>query len=209
MPARGGSGRDAILDTASQLFYEQGFHAVGVDLIVARAGVAKTTLYRHFPSKDDLIVAYLEAADERFRVWFDASLDPHAAPAERLAGLFDALARLVTSPTCLGCAFQAAASEFPELTSAGHATALAHKRAVRARLRELAAEAGAADANALGDALLLLMDGAFCAARMYGPRNHGGGVDTVARALIMAAVPGTQAHAATRRRTKRPTRSSR
>ena len=207
MPARGRSGRDAILDTASQLFYEQGFHAVGVDLIVARAGVAKTTMYRHFPSKDDLIVAYLVAADERFWAWFDASLDPDAPPAERLAGLFDGLARLVTSRTCLGCAFQAAASEFPDLTSAGHATALAHKQAVRVRLRELAAEAGAADANALGDALLLLMDGAFCAARMYGPRNHGAGVDVVARSLIMAAVGGTRAHAATRRQPRRPTRT--
>jgi AcrR family transcriptional regulator len=209
VPARGGSGRDAILDTASQLFYEQGFHSVGVDLIVASAGVAKTTMYRHFPSKDDLIVAYLEAADKRFWDWFEASLDPHAAPAERLAGLFDSLARLVTSPACRGCAFQATASEFPDLTSAGHATALGHKKAVRARLRELAAEAGAADAKALGDALLLLMDGAFCAARMYGRRNPGAGVAVVARSLITAEVAERKERAERAASPRRTTRSSR
>jgi len=184
VPGEGRSGRESILATADELFYEHGFHAVGVDLIVARAGVAKTTMYRHFPSKGDLIVAYLERADKRFWSWFNASLNSSATPAERLAGLFDALARLATSPICLGCAFQGAAAEFPRASDAGHATALAHKEAVRARLRQLAADAGAADPGALGDALLVLMDGAFAAARMYGPDSPAAGVGAAARSLI-------------------------
>jgi AcrR family transcriptional regulator len=188
VPGEVRSGRESILAAADALFYERGFHAVGVDLIVARAGVAKTTMYRHFPSKDDLIVAYLDRADERFWVWFDASLDPHAKPEHRLAGLFDALANLAVSPTCLGCAFQATAAEFPEPSRAGHATALAHKEAVRARLRQLASDAGAADPASLGDALLMLMDGAFAAARMYGPDNPAAGVGSAARSLIDASL---------------------
>ena len=182
------SGRESVLAAADALFYERGFHAVGVDLIVARAGVAKTTMYRHFSSKDDLIVAYLDRADERFWAWFDASLDPHAPPDQRLAGLFDALANLAASPSCLGCAFQATAAEFPEPSGAGHATALAHKEAVRARLRQQAADAGAADPTLLGDALLVLLDGAFALARMYGPDNPAAGVGAAARSLIDASL---------------------
>ncbi|HEY2703717.1 MAG TPA: helix-turn-helix domain-containing protein [Candidatus Dormibacteraeota bacterium] len=188
MPGEARSGRESILATADELFYERGFHAVGVDLIVARAGVAKTTMYRHFPSKDALIVAYLGRADERFWAWFEASLDRRATPARRLAGLFDALARLIASTTCRGCAFQATAAEFPDASGAGHATALAHKQAVRGRLQQLAADAGAADPGALGDRLLVLMDGAFASARMYGPDNPAAGVGGAARSLIDASL---------------------
>jgi AcrR family transcriptional regulator len=167
--------RDRILDTAATLFYEHGYQAVGVDLIVERAAVAKTTLYRHFPSKDDLIVAYLERANDEFWAWFDASIDQAAPARDQLVAVFDATEALATSPACLGCAFQLSAAEFPDLAHPGHATARAHKEAVRGRLRGLAVAAGAADPAALGDALLLVMDGAFAAARMYGatsPATH-------------------------------------
>jgi AcrR family transcriptional regulator len=180
------------LGTAAQLFYEHGFHAVGVDLIIERAGVAKTTLYRHFNSKDDLIVAYLEDANSRFWVWFDASADPTAEPRQRLIGLFDAVEQLATSPACLGCTFQATASEFPEPDHPGHATALAHKQAVRARLHDLAHDAGAADASGLADALLLLMDGAFAGARMYRQSSPAQQVAAAARVLIDAHAPSAR-----------------
>jgi AcrR family transcriptional regulator len=181
--------RDRVLDTAAALFYEHGFHAVGVDLIVARAAVAKTTLYRHFPSKDDLIVSYLERANEQFWAWFDASVDPAAPGRDQLVAVFDAVETLGTSPACLGCAFQVTAAEFPDRAHPGHATALAHKEAVRTRLRELAAAAGAAHPDALGDALLLVMDGAFAAARMYGPTSPAAQAAGAARTLIDAHLP--------------------
>src|ERR1017187_6004453 len=80
--------RDRIVRTASELFYNHGFHAVGIDLIIERAGVAKATLYRHFSTKDDLISAYLEDADARFSEWFDASINPDERHplAQRLLG---------------------------------------------------------------------------------------------------------------------------
>lgn len=182
--------RDRILATAAELFYAHGFHAVGVDLIIERAGVAKATLYRYFPSKDDLVVAYLADADGRFWSWFDAALDPAADPREQLAGLFDQVAKLATGPACLGCTFQVTAAEFPEHDSPAHVTALAHKQAVRRRLRGLAVAAGVADPDALADGLLLVMDGAFAAARMHRHRNPARHAGRAARALIDAAIPG-------------------
>jgi AcrR family transcriptional regulator len=181
--------RERVLDTAAALFYEHGFHAVGVDLIVAQAAVAKTTLYRHFPSKDELIVAYLERANLEFWAWFDASVDPVTPARDQLLAVFDAIETLATSAACLGCAFQVSAAEFPDRAHPGHATALAHKEAVRTRLRELAAAAGAAHPDALGDALLLVMDGAFAAARMYGPTSPAARAAGAARTLIDAHLP--------------------
>lgn len=180
------STRDRVLRVAGELFYERGFHAVGIDLIIERAAVAKATLYRHFPTKDALIAAYLDDADTRFWGWFDAALDAGSAPADALGGLFDAVATLASSPACLGCTFQVSAAEFPDRAHPGHAVALAHKDAVRARLRDLAVAAGADRPDQLADSLLLLMDGSFAATRMYGPDNPGRHAGVAARALIAA-----------------------
>jgi AcrR family transcriptional regulator len=181
-----GTARGRVLRAAGELFYAYGFHAVGIDLIIERAGVAKATLYRHFPTKDDLIAAYLESANARFWDWFDSSIDPAAPPLVALGGLFDAVARLATEPACHGCTFQVTAAEFPDQSHPGHAVALEHKQAVRARLRQLAAEAGARRPDELADGLLLLMDGAFASTRMYGQDNPGGRVGAAARSLIAA-----------------------
>ncbi len=177
--------RQHILDVAGDLFFRSGYRAVGVDTIVERTGLAKMTLYRHFPSKDDLIVAYLEQVNWLFWEWFEAAADlAGGKPRDRLLAVFTALERLVASPQCHGCAFLMAASEFPELDSPGHRVALGHKRNVRDRFRAEAVTAGASDPGGLADGLLLLMDGAFAAARMFGTRNPGGHVADAARALI-------------------------
>jgi len=195
-PTEAGSAKRRILDTAAALFYEHGFHAVGVDLVIEQAGVAKTTLYRHFSSKDELIVAYLEDANAKFWTWFDGTLDPRAGAEEQLIGVFEAVATLASGRACRGCAFQVTAAEFPEAHHPGHATALAHKQAVRRRLRRLAADAGATDPATLADGLLLLMDGAFAAARMYQRSSPAIHVADAARVL-------THAHTSTVQRPRR------
>jgi AcrR family transcriptional regulator len=179
--------RDRILGAAGELFYEHGFQAIGVDLIVERSGVAKTTLYQHFPSKNDLIACYLDTANIQFWAWFDGSLPTGASAADQLIGLFEAVERVATDRTCRGCTFQIAAGEFPDADHAGHRVALAHKRTVRARLTALARAVPADDPAALADGLMMLMDGAFAAARMYGPRSPARHVAAAARALIDAA----------------------
>ena len=176
--------RERILEAASRLFLRDGFRAVEVDTIVAEAGIAKMTLYTHFPSKDDLIVAYLERANGQFWEWLDGASAGVDDPRARLVAMFDAVGKLANSPGCLGCTFQGTAAEFPDPQHPGHRVALAHKQAVRARLRTLTEHAGLRAPEDLADQLLLLMDGAWVAARMFGPDNPGAQVAAAARALI-------------------------
>jgi AcrR family transcriptional regulator len=178
--------RERILEAASRLFVRDGFRAVGVDTVIAEAGVAKMTLYAHFPSKDDLIAAYLERANERFWRWLDAAVAGVDDPRARLVSMFDAVGKLANDPQCLGCTFQGTAAEFPDPEHPGHRVALAHKQAVLARLGTLAREADLRDPEALADQLLLLMDGAWVAARMFGPGNPSAQVAAAATALIQA-----------------------
>jgi len=178
--------RERILEAATRLFLRDGFRAVGIDTIIAEAGVAKMTLYAHFPSKDDLIVAYLDRANEQFWEWLDGACAGVDDPRARLLAMFDAVGKLANSPQCLGCTFQGTAAEFPDPEHPGHRVALAHKQAVRARLRTLAEHAGLREPDDLADQLLLLMDGAWVAARMFGPDNPSMQAAAAARALIEA-----------------------
>jgi AcrR family transcriptional regulator len=183
-PAR--STAEHILDVAGALFYERGFAATGVDLVVRESGVAKMTLYRHFPSKDHLIAGWLERVDAQFWLAYDRWAGAETLPArERLIGIFAGLEKLVGSPQCLGCPFLLAAAEFPEPGTQAHRIARRHKQRLRARLREMAADAGSADADSLGDQLLLLMDGAFMAARLFGGDDHPGRAVAGAAALLL------------------------
>ena len=178
--------RERLLEAATRLFLRDGFRAVGIDTIIAEAGVAKMTLYAHFPSKDDLIVAYLERANEQFWAWLDGASAAVDDPKAKLAAIFDAVGELANSPQCLGCTFQGTAAEFPDPEHPGHRVALAHKQTVRARLGTLAEHAGLRQPEDLADQLLLLMDGAWVAARMFGPHNPAVQVAAAARALIEA-----------------------
>lgn len=179
------SARQKILEAAARLFFRDGFRAVGVDTIVAESGVGKMTLYRHFPSKDDLIVAYLNASNEEFWAWFDEATTVSAGGARaQLLGFFQALEKLVTQPTCYGCPFLNTAVDFPGREHPGHQVALQHKQTVRARFRELAQQAGARSPKTLADQLVLLMDGAFMAVRMFGVDNPATRVTEAARILI-------------------------
>ncbi|NWJ46180.1 MAG: TetR/AcrR family transcriptional regulator [Chloroflexi bacterium] len=185
-----GTARQQILDTASVLFYHNGFRAVGIDTIVEQSGVAKMTLYRYFPSKDDLIVAYLERSNLSFWEWFEQAIAPAGDdPRRQLYALFEGVAALCASPQCLGCTFQHAAADFPSLDHPGHRLALAHKRQVLERLREMAANAGASDPIALAAQLLLLMDGAFVASRMFGKDSHARQVTQAAALLLDTQLP--------------------
>jgi AcrR family transcriptional regulator len=142
------------------------------------------TLYRHFPSKDHLIAAYLERTNEQLLTWVEKLIAPHEDPRAALEAVFDGVAKLASSPECLGCAFVGAAGEFPEPDHPGHRVAAEHKRAVVDRLRELAERAGARDPNGLAEELLLIMDGAWSAARVFGPGSHGRRAAAAAKAVI-------------------------
>jgi AcrR family transcriptional regulator len=176
-----------ILETAARLFYHKGFRAVGVDTIIAESGVAKMTFYKHFPSKDDLIVAYLELSNQHFWTWCEAVIKPlEGKPKRQLETIFEGIAARSSSPQCLGCTFTVAASEFPELDHPGHKIAIAHKEQVLAKFEALAKAAKLKQSKALAESLLMLMDGAWNAARIFGAGSYAKGVAEAAKILIAA-----------------------
>jgi AcrR family transcriptional regulator len=161
--------KEILFQTAARLFYQHGYRAIGVDTIAAESGIGKMTLYRHYPSKDDLIVAYLRDSNQDFWDQFDQITKGVPTAGEKLLAFFEALQSYVLSPDCYGCPFINVAVEYPESDYAGHQVALEHKQSVLARFRQLSEEAGAHQPDALANALFLLMDGAYVAARMFGP----------------------------------------
>jgi AcrR family transcriptional regulator len=151
--------RQRVLDAAFRLFYARGIRAVGVDTIIAESGVAKATFYKHFPAKDDLVVAYLDRVDG---IWsgqlHDAAQAAGPEPRDQLVGLFDALGTACRRDGYRGCAFlNAAAESVPG--SPVHERTVAHKQAVLGWVEGLAAEAGAEHPAALARSLTLLLDG--------------------------------------------------
>jgi AcrR family transcriptional regulator len=178
--------KDKVFQTAAQLFYQYGYRAIGVDTLAAESGIGKMTLYRHYPSKDDLIVAYLKDSNDLFWNNFEEITKDAVTPRDKLLAFFEALQEYVNTPACYGCPFLNVATEYPETDYPGHQMALEHKQSVRAKFRELAKEAGALDPGVLSDQLFLLMDGAYMAARMFGPRNPASHLASAARTLIDA-----------------------
>ncbi|MEU0821012.1 TetR/AcrR family transcriptional regulator [Streptomyces mirabilis] len=180
--------RERILDTACELFYAHGFHAVGVDRLIAESEVAKATLYKQFPSKDDVVAAYLREMDDRWRRQLrSAALAAGDDPREQLFGLFVALEHAAREGT-LGCAFINAAAEYGP-GSTPHAITAEHKRAVRAWVRDLAAAAGAADPDTLAFQLTLLIDGTLAATRVERADAAAEAAKRAARDLLNAACP--------------------
>ncbi len=104
-----------LLDTAGRLFYAEGIHAVGIDRIIAEAGVAKATFYKHFPSKDDLVVAHIEEQDRQGRAYV-AALPPRP-PREMIAAILGRIGNAATDADYRGCVFLNAAAEYPDPAS--------------------------------------------------------------------------------------------
>jgi len=182
MPRSSADTREHVLGVAHELFYWQGIRATGVDRVAAAAGVAPTTLYRLFASKDDLIAAYIERAGRLYREWFDAAAavggaDPRAA----ILGVFEALGEQVQPQQCRGCPFLMALAEFPDPAHPAHRAAVATKRWVRERLGQLTAalassgrassgrassgRASSGRADLLADQLSLVMEGVYASAQ--------------------------------------------
>jgi len=161
------SARERILQTASRLFYERGIRAVGVDTVVAEADVAKTTLYQHFKTKDDLIEAYLLASDQDLRAWLAATTgDASEPPEDRIVAVFRQVGEWVGRAGFRGCGFINAAAELADPAHPGFIVAAAHKAHIRHAFATLAAEAGLSGPERLAAELALLLDGAFIGASM-------------------------------------------
>ncbi|NKF21015.1 TetR/AcrR family transcriptional regulator [Solimonas marina] len=180
--------REHILKTASDLFYRRGVRAVGVDLIIQEAGVAKTSLYRHFPQKDDLIAAFLEREDQEFWSLWDEVARAHADdPRAELEAHMRWIGERLARSNYRGCPQINAAAEFAEPDHPARAVSRAHMRALRERLEALARRMKVARPEQLGAQLALLVNGAFVSAGLLAPNEATDVLLASARALCAAA----------------------
>ena len=169
-PAGPADVRNRILETASALFYREGVRAVGVDLVVERAGVAKTSLYRHFGTKDDLIAAFLAREDADFWSTWDRVAAQHAGNAAReLDAHLGWIGERVSRPNYRGCPQINVAAEFPDIDHPARKVAAAHKRQMRRRLKGIAERLGATRPDELAGQLSLLINGAFVSSQVFAP----------------------------------------
>lgn len=180
--------RERILATAKELFYREGARAVGVDTVVAQSGVAKTSLYRWFPSKDALIAAVLEEeARERWEGWEYALQRADPDPRARLQAQFAGILKYVSSSKFRGCPFMNVITEFPDANHPGRIVAVGVSEELRRRLRTLVeAIEGVRDPVELTDQLALLVEGAFAAAHVLGKNGPQKYLISAAETLIEA-----------------------
>lgn len=186
-PTKAPRAADRIRKTAGELFYREGIRAVGVEEIVNRAGVTKPSLYRSFPSKDELAASYLRDYGATFFKRFDRAVKAHPGdPRAQLLAYFQDLSVRATQSGYRGCGLSNSAVEYPKAGHPARMVAEANKHELRRRLRAMAAEAGAQDADALGDALLLLMEGSFVSGQLFGADGPARAVAGAAARLIDA-----------------------
>jgi AcrR family transcriptional regulator len=160
--------RARILETACSLFYQHGVRAVGVDLVVEKAGVAKTSLYRHFGTKDDLIAAFLQREDEDFWGTWDRVADQHRdQPSAELDDHLGWIGERVGRLNYRGCPQINVAAEFPEVDHPARKVAAAHKRQMRQRLKGIAERLGVARPDELAGQLSILINGAFVSSQIF------------------------------------------
>lgn len=157
-----------VLDTAAQLFYARGVHEVGMDELVRQTGLGKATVYRLFPTKDDLVGAYLQRLAGQILTLIDA--DSRKPPADALRAIIGAVEQDVRRPDFRGCPFNNASIEYPEPTHPARVAARQYRAALHSRLTGLAGRlVPSAAADALAGQLAVLIDGAYTNAAHLGP----------------------------------------
>jgi AcrR family transcriptional regulator len=180
--------RDRILAAASELFYKEGVHNVGIDRIIAESGVAKMSLYNHFKSKDALIAAWLEEQHEGWRIWFQAAIAHHAETSGEppILAVFDVLQMWFEKPNFRGCAFINSAVELVHPEHPGYQVSLEHQQAVANYLLGLVQAANLPSAEALAQQLMILVQGATVVAMMEGHSTAAGQAKAAAATLLTA-----------------------
>ncbi len=158
--------RERILEAADRLFYAEGVRATGTEKIMSVSEVAKATFYRHFPSKDDLVIAYLEYRDRSFFEYLDSP-----APPEDIHEALARIERVVNRPDIIGCPFLRIASEYPDFDHPFHRVAIEHENKFLDYLIDLL-KPFAIDKRAAAAAILSVIDGALTTRMLYGPSKE-------------------------------------
>lgn len=175
--------QEKILHAASALFYSQGIRATGVDAIAKAANTTKMSLYKYFPSKDDLVLAFLRKRDEDFRAWFVDQVDAKAdTPKAKLLAIFDVIGEWMAIPEFRGCAFINAAAEFPLEDNPVHQMSAEFYNHFRNYIADLAEQYGAKSPKSLALQLSLLVEGAIVSEQM---KRHSGSAEQAKQAAIV------------------------
>lgn len=185
-PPKGEVGaRERILATARELFYREGIRAIGVDTVVERSGVSKTSLYRHFETKDALIAAVAAEQDRSFWAWWDDIEEQHADdPRALLDALLSGLAERIGCPAYRGCPLLNLATEFPDPNHPGRVIARGNKEELRARLAIIVAKLGAGDPNRVASQIVLIINGALVTGLIAEPADLRGALVDAAMKLL-------------------------
>lgn len=187
--ATAGATRERLMDAAAALFYEHGFHAIGIDRIFGDVGVTKTTFYNHFESKDALIVALLEHRDQRDIDALQAELARRGGgPRDRLLLVFDVLDEWFGDADFRGCLFIRAATQFPNPNDPVHVAAVRHSEHLQRLMANLARDAGAAEPEVLGGQLIMLIGAAINARHVFGDAQAARTARRMAEVLVESAV---------------------
>lgn len=185
-----GSTRDRLIDAGLDLFYQNGFHAVGLDQIIQAVGTTKTTFYNHFESKDDLALACILKRDESWRVRFPKLLRERAGedPVAQLHEVFRLWQDWFDNVNFNGCLFIHACSEFPSPHDPCHRAARGNVDALRGIIAGLADEAGINDPDHFADQYILLMEGAIITEVIERENRAAQTAGSIAKVLIDAAL---------------------
>lgn len=177
--------RDELVCEALKVFYRDGFHATGMDKLVAETGISKTSMYKHFRTKEELILAVLHLRDENFRNWVFAAMEARGkSPRAQLLALFDVLHEWFEQDDFRGCMFIKAASEYQEAAHPIHAQAAEHKKLFLNHITKLAKAGGAARPDELARQLTLLKEGAIVTAHLGHTQSPAKDAKKVAKQLL-------------------------
>ncbi|MEO3743428.1 TetR/AcrR family transcriptional regulator [Plantactinospora sp. B5E13] len=161
--------RQRLLDTATRIFYGEGIHSVGVDRIIAEAKVTRATFYRHFPGKEDLVVAYLQAADQAIRDQVETAVTAGVPAPDALRAVAESIAHGIRSANFRGCAFLNAVAEYPDPDHPVHQAVLAHRQWFLDTINTLMASIQKAEAEPAAQHFVMLRDGAMAAGCLFDP----------------------------------------
>lgn len=161
--------RSRLLGTATRIFYAEGLHSVGIDRIVAEAKVTRATLYRHFSSKDELVVAYLQGVADMERERVDEALASGLPAADILRAIARSIAEGIQSPHFRGCAFLNAVAEYPDPGHPVHQAVLDHRAWFLSAITDLLARVGETPPEPAGRHFMMLRDGAMASGCLADP----------------------------------------
>jgi AcrR family transcriptional regulator len=167
--ARPSEARLRLLATATRVFYAEGIHSVGVDRIIAEAKVTRATFYRHFPGKEDLVLAYLQSVDQAIRSQVETAIATATSASDAVRAVAASIAEGIRFPGFRGCAFLNAVAEYPDPAHPVHQAVLAHRRWFLSTINTLMTSIEETKAEPAAQHFVMLRDGAMAAGCLFDP----------------------------------------